>query len=83
VPPRTEPPGGGADEPGFRWGHDPPEALEAGSPATSVTPTLDWQPVTLTYPVLSPGSTLDLNLYQTGRPAGSDLLVDDVSLRSN
>jgi hypothetical protein len=38
--------------------------------------------VTLSYAVLSPGSTLDLNVYETSQPAGSDLLVDDVSLRS-
>jgi hypothetical protein len=32
--------------------------------------------------VLSPGSSLDLNVYETNQPAGSDLLIDDVSLQS-
>jgi len=42
----------------------------------------DWQQLTLTYTVTGPGTTLDLNVYQTGQPAGSDLLVDDVTLKS-
>ena len=49
---------------------------------TTVNPTGDWQQVTLSYTVVSPGSTLDLNVYETNQPAGSDLLVDDVTLKS-
>jgi parallel beta-helix repeat protein len=54
-----------------------------GTGTTTVNPTGDWQQVTLTYTVSSPGSTLDLNVYETSQPAGSDLLIDDVTLRSN
>jgi hypothetical protein len=53
-----------------------------GTGTTTVNASLDWQPVSLNYTVLSPGSTLDLNVYQTNQPAGSDLFIDDVSLRS-
>jgi hypothetical protein len=50
--------------------------------ATVTTLTGDWQLVQITYTVTSPGSTLDLNVYQTSQPGGSDLLIDDVSLTS-
>ena len=50
--------------------------------ATLNGPTADWQQMTLSYTVLSPGSTLDLNVYETTQAAGSDLLVDDVTLKS-
>jgi len=59
-------------------------ATLVGTGTTTLTVTnTEWQQVTLTYQVLSPGSTLDLNVYETNQPAGSDLLVDDVSVRSN
>ncbi len=54
-----------------------------GTGTATLNPTSDWQQVTLTYPVVSPGSTLDLNVYQTSQPAGSELLIDDVTLRSS
>ena len=50
--------------------------------ATLNGPTAEWQQMTLSYTVLSPGSTLDLNVYETTQPAGSDLLIDDVTLKS-
>jgi parallel beta-helix repeat protein len=53
-----------------------------GTGTATATPTGDWQQLTLTYTVVSPGSTLDLNVYQTNQPAGSDLLIDDVTVRS-
>jgi hypothetical protein len=58
-------------------------ATLVGTGTTTLTiPDTEWHSVSLSYGVLSPGSTLDLNVYETSQPAGSDLLVDDVSLRS-
>jgi parallel beta-helix repeat protein len=51
-----------------------------GTGTATLTPNGTWQQVQLAYPVLSPGSTLDLNVYQTTQPAGSDLQIDDISL---
>jgi len=53
-----------------------------GTGTGTVTPTGDWQQITVSYPINSPGSTLDLNVYQTGQPGGAELLIDDVTLRS-
>lgn len=53
--------------------------LVATTTATLNTTTA-WQQVTLSHTVVSPGSTLDLNVYQTTQPAGSDLQIDDVTL---
>ncbi|MFL6075875.1 MAG: right-handed parallel beta-helix repeat-containing protein [Mycobacteriales bacterium] len=52
-----------------------------GTPVTvTVTATGDWQQITLpSYTVASPGSTLDLNVYQTGQPVGTNLQIDDVT----
>jgi len=49
-----------------------------GTGTTTVTTTGDWQQVQLTYPVTSPGSSLDLNVYETGQAVGHTLQVDDV-----
>ena len=46
---------------------------------STVTSTGDWQQVQLSYPVASPGSTLDLNVYETSQPVGATLQVDDVT----
>ncbi len=51
-----------------------------GTGTATLNPNGSWQQVTLSYTVVSPGSTLDLNVYQTTQPAGSDLQIDDVSL---
>lgn len=48
----------------------------------TLNPNGTWQQVTLSHTVASPGSTLDLNIYQTTQPAGSDLFIDDVTLTS-
>ncbi len=53
-----------------------------GTGTATLNPSGAWQQVQLTYTVLSPGSTLDLNVYETTQPAGSDLLIDDVTLQS-
>jgi hypothetical protein len=46
---------------------------------STVTSTGDWQQVQLSYPVASPGSTLDLNVYETSQPVGATLQVDDLT----
>ncbi len=53
-----------------------------GTGTATINPTGDWQQMTLQYQVVSPGSTLDLNVYETNQPGGSDLLIDDVTLKS-
>ncbi|MFL6073171.1 MAG: right-handed parallel beta-helix repeat-containing protein, partial [Mycobacteriales bacterium] len=52
-----------------------------GTPVTvTVAATGDWQQITLpSYTVASPGSTLDLNVYQTSQPVGANLQIDDVT----
>jgi hypothetical protein len=40
------------------------------------------QQLTATLPITSPGSTVDLTIYQTGQPVGSELFVDDVTEQS-
>jgi parallel beta-helix repeat protein len=49
-----------------------------GTGTATVTTTGDWQQIQLSYTVVSPGSTLDLNVYQTNQPVGSNLQIDDV-----
>jgi hypothetical protein len=41
-----------------------------------------WQQIQLSYQVASPGSTLDLNVYQTSQPVGSNVQIDDVTASS-
>ncbi len=53
-----------------------------GTATTTLTPTGDWQQLVLSYPVVSPGSSIDLNVYETGMAAASNLFVDDVTLSS-
>lgn len=53
-----------------------------GTATAALSATTDWQQLQVSYPVASPGTTLDLNLYQTNQSAGSNLLVDDVALGS-
>jgi parallel beta-helix repeat protein len=57
-----------------------------GTGTTTFTTTANtvgtWQQILLTYQVASPGSTLDLNVYQTGQPVGSNLQIDDVTASS-
>jgi hypothetical protein len=50
-----------------------------GTGTATATTTGGWQQVQLSYPVTSTGSTLDLNVYQVNQPAGTSLLVDDVT----
>jgi hypothetical protein len=47
-----------------------------------VTTTGDWQQIQLSYPVISPGSTLDLNVYESNQPIGSNLEIDDITANS-
>ena len=58
-------------------------ATLVGTGTATLNPTGGWQQVQLTYTTVSAGSSLDLNVYQTTQPAGSDLLVDDVTLSSS
>ncbi len=53
-------------------------ATLVGTGTTTATTTGDWQQLQLSYPVASPGSTLDLNVYQANQPAGTTLAIDDV-----
>jgi parallel beta-helix repeat protein len=53
-----------------------------GTGTVTVTTTGDWQQIQLSYPVVSPGSTLDLNVYQTNQPVGSNFQIDDVTASS-
>jgi parallel beta-helix repeat protein len=53
-----------------------------GTATAIATPTGDWQQLQVTYTITTPGSTVDLNIYQTSQPGGADLLIDDVTLRS-
>ncbi len=54
-----------------------------GIGTATITTTGDWQLVTVSYTAVSPGSTSDLNVYQTNQPIGTNLLVDDVSAVSS
>ena len=54
-----------------------------GTGTATVTTTGDWQQIQLSYPVTSPGSTLDLNVYETNQPVGSNLQIDDITASSN
>jgi parallel beta-helix repeat protein len=49
-----------------------------GTGTATVTTTGDWQQVQLSYPVASPGSNLDLNVYETGQAVGHTLQIDDL-----
>jgi len=53
-----------------------------GTATAIVTPNGDWQQVQVSYTPVAPGSTLDLNVYETNQPGGAELLIDDVTLRS-
>lgn len=53
-----------------------------GTGTAMVTTTGDWQQIQVAYPVISPGSTLDLNVYQVNQPIGSNLQIDDVTATS-
>jgi hypothetical protein len=53
-----------------------------GTGTATVTTTGDWQQIQLSYLVTSPGSTLDLNVYETSQPIGGNLEVDDVTASS-
>ncbi len=57
-------------------------ATLVGTGTSTVTSTGDWQQVQLSYLVVSPGSTLDLNVYETNLPVGSNLQIDDVTASS-
>jgi parallel beta-helix repeat protein len=50
-----------------------------GTATATVNVTTDWQQLQISYPVASPGSTIDLNVYETNQPAGSNFLIDDVT----
>jgi parallel beta-helix repeat protein len=54
-----------------------------GTGTATVTSTGDWQQIQLSYPVVSPGSTLDLNVYETSQPVGANIQIDDVTLSSS
>jgi hypothetical protein len=51
-----------------------------GTAMASATVSTTWQPVTVSYRAVAPGSTLDLNAYVTSAPAGSSFYVDDASI---
>lgn len=53
-----------------------------GTSTVTTNTTGDWQQIQLSYPVASPGSTLDLNVYETSQPVGSNLQIDDVAASS-
>jgi parallel beta-helix repeat protein len=55
-------------------------ATLVGTGTATLNPNGQWQQIQLSYAVLSPGSTLDLNVYETTQPGGSDLQIDDVTL---
>jgi hypothetical protein len=57
-------------------------ATLVGTGTATVTTTGDWQQIQLSYPVVSPGSTLDLNVYQTNQPVGTNFQIDDVTASS-
>ena len=54
-----------------------------GTGTATATTTGDWQQIQLSYLVTSPGSTLDLNVYQTSQPVGSNIQIDDVTANSS
>lgn len=54
-----------------------------GSATGTATSTGDWQQLTVAYTVISPGSNIDLNVYATNQPVGTNLLVDDVTETSS
>ena len=51
-----------------------------GSAVTLVTLTTSWQPVSVDYTIVSPGSSLDFNAYVTGAAPGTCFYADDVSV---
>jgi hypothetical protein len=53
-----------------------------GTATATLTPNGDWQQLQVTYTPVGPGSTLDLNVYETNQPSDAELLIDDVTLRS-
>jgi parallel beta-helix repeat protein len=57
-------------------------ATLVGTGTATATTTGDWQQIQLSYPVVSPGSTLDLNVYQTSQPVGTHFQIDDVTASS-
>lgn len=54
-----------------------------GTATVTTNTTGDWQQIQLSYTVTSPGSTLDLNVYETNQPVGSNLQIDDVTAGSS
>jgi PKD repeat protein len=58
-------------------------ATLVGTGTATLNPNGSWQQVQLAYTVLSPGSTLDVNVYETTQPGTSDLQIDDVTLYSS
>jgi parallel beta-helix repeat protein len=54
-----------------------------GTGTATVTGTGDWQQLQLSYLVISPGSTLDLNVYEGSQPIGGNLQIDDVTASSS
>jgi hypothetical protein len=51
-----------------------------GSVTTSVVMTSSWQAVTASYTPVSPGSTLDFEVYTTNTPVGVCFQADDASI---
>ncbi|MEU7000106.1 PKD domain-containing protein [Nonomuraea sp. NPDC046570] len=51
-----------------------------GSTSTTLTLGTDWQRISVSYAVSTPGSSIDFNLYTTGNPTGQCFQADDVSL---
>ena len=51
-----------------------------GSAVTLVTLTTSWQPVSVDYTIVSPGSSLDFNAYVTSAAPGTCFYADDVSV---
>jgi parallel beta-helix repeat protein len=54
-----------------------------GTATVTTNTTGAWQQIQLSYTVTSPGSTLDLNVYETNQPVGSNLQIDDVTASSS
>jgi len=52
----------------------------AGSNVAQITLTTDWQPITVTYQVKSPGSTLDFQTYVQNAAPGVAFYADDASI---
>jgi parallel beta-helix repeat protein len=54
-------------------------STKVGSAAAILTLSTSWQSISATYTPVSPGSTLDFNLYTKDSPPGQCLQADDVS----